>query len=84
MPKEIDAERNQIFSYKDPRLHHLNSSFSRDSLKISAFEDFTNDPIKLEAALDEIIKFNCSVNEFNYMNDLAVKFKNVLIPKVLN
>ena len=37
----------------------------------------------MQAALDEIIKFNCLVNEFNYMNDLAIKLKNVLIPKTL-
>lgn len=33
----------------------------------------------MQAALDEIIKFNCLVNEFNYMNDLAIKFKTVLM-----
>jgi hypothetical protein len=37
----------------------------------------------MQAALDEIIKFNCLVNEFNYMNDLAIRFKNTLMVLVL-
>lgn len=39
--------------------------------------------MKLKAALDEIIKFNCKVNEFNYLHDFVLKLKNQLMPKIL-
>ena len=83
MPAEQDADHNAVFSFKDPRLHHLNAGFSRSDLQIRNIEQFSDDPVKLAAAIDDIIKFNCEVNEYNYMNDLAKKFKNVLVPKVL-
>ena len=83
MPAEQDADHNAVFSFKDPRLHHLNAGFSRSELQIRNIEQFSDDPVKLAAAIDDIIKFNCEVNEYNYMNDLAKKFKKVLVPKVL-
>ena len=57
----------------------MNASFSRDSLQIKKF-DFSNDPDSLQAALDEIIKLNCNINEFNYMQE-NLRYK--LMPELL-
>lgn len=38
----------------------------------------------MKVALDAIIKFNCEVNEFNYMNDFAYKLKSKVTPLVLH
>ena len=75
MPKESREEKENIdfFSFRDPRLHHLNSSFSRDSLQVNL--DFCDNPITLKNAFDDIIKLNCLINEFNYMNDLSKQMK---------
>ena len=57
-----------MFTFKDPRLRHLNNNFKRDELQVE-FVDFGNqDGIK--KAIDQIIKFNCMTNEFNYILDI--------------
>ena len=45
--------------------------------------DFSNDPDSLQAALDEIIKLNCNINEFNYMQELAQNLRYKLMPELL-
>jgi hypothetical protein len=57
---------------------HLNSTFARASLtSTSGLDRFVTDSVSLHKALDDIVKFNCEVNEFNYMNDLAIRFKTL-------
>jgi hypothetical protein len=73
----MDAARNSVFCFKDPRLHHLNSEFRRESLQIRHLDKFSDQPQNLAAAIDEIIKFNCDINEFNYMHDLAIKIDRI-------
>jgi hypothetical protein len=69
-----DAERlrqeeaDSIFEFKDPRLRHMNKHFKRDELQVS-FSGFSGvDEVK--SAIDDIIKYNCSVLEFNYIQEL--------------
>jgi hypothetical protein len=45
--------------------------------------DFSDNPITLKNAFDDIIKLNCLINEFNYINDLAKQMKHKLMPEVL-
>lgn len=68
--------------FKDPRLHHLNASFTRENLQIKNF-DFSDEPESLKAAFDEIIKLNCNINEFNYIQELAKNMRYKLMPEVL-
>ncbi|CDW73821.1 UNKNOWN [Stylonychia lemnae] len=79
--KKHDME--SLFEYKDPRLRHLNKNFSREELQVRNL-DFVNDKVGFKAAIDEIIKFNCQVNEFNYMHDLFQRMNKLLIEKTVS
>ena len=46
----------------------MKPNFSRESLHIEKIS-FANNPDAFRAALDEIIKFNAYVNEFNYVQE---------------
>lgn len=73
-------ERDAVFTFKDPRLRHLNSNFKRDELQVE-FIDFGNqDGIK--KAIDQIIKFNCMTNEFNYILDIFHHVQEVTLTKM--
>jgi hypothetical protein len=37
----------------------------------------------LKAAFDEIIKLNCNINEFNYIQELAKNMRYKLMPEIL-
>lgn len=69
--------------FKDPRLHHLNPEFSRNSLNHSDLERFATNTQEMKAALDAIIEFNNQINEFNFMYEVYNSFKTVLMKKKL-
>ena len=58
-----------MFAYKDPRLRHLNTNFKREELQIKNWDNVP-DKLGFRAAIDDMITFNCHVNEFNYMHEI--------------
>ena len=44
-PKETNKIASDIDDFRDPRLHHLNAYFRRDSLNYSQLEQFSDDPV---------------------------------------
>ena len=78
-PEEMKKqEMDKIFSFKDPRLRHLNKGFRREEQQVREV-DFADDPGAFKAAIDEIIKFNCFTNEFNYVHELFSRISDKLI-----
>jgi len=77
--QKFDIE--EMFSYKDPRLRHLNESFKRKELQVlpASIELTGSQQEEYRVALEEIIKFNCFTNEFNYMHELFWKLQNELM-----
>lgn len=76
-------EASLLFSFMDPRLQHLKPGFTRESLQIENIS-FVENQDAFRAALDEIIKFNCYVNEFNYMQEFYARVKRNLLTVVLD
>lgn len=66
--------------FRDPRLHHLRLSYSREKLQPTNIT-FAKDPKAFKAALDEIIKFNNYINEFNYVLEVATRMRYKLMPR---
>jgi hypothetical protein len=56
--------------FRDPRLHHLRLDYSRSKLHPENIT-FANNPEAFKVAVDEIIKFNNYINEFNYVLEVA-------------
>jgi hypothetical protein len=46
----------------------MNKAFRREELQVTYVEFANSEGVK--QAIDEIIKFNCMTNEFNYILDL--------------
>jgi len=70
-----------MFTYRDPRLRHLNKDFRREELQVSKLDLTASKQDKFKSAIDEIIKFNCFTNEFNYMYEAFTKMRRALLPK---
>jgi hypothetical protein len=76
------SKLNQLMAdFRDPRLHHLRFDYSREKFQQKNIT-FTNDTRAYKAALDEIIKYNNFVNEFNYVLEIATRFQKVLMRKL--
>jgi hypothetical protein len=73
-------ERDTVFSFKDPRLRHLNKDFKREELQVD-FVDFGNKE-GIKQAIDQIIKFNCMTNEFNYILDIFQHVQTLALTKL--
>eukprot|EP00347_Sterkiella_histriomuscorum_P022899 403336739 len=76
-------ETYAMFAYKDPRLRHLNKNFKREELQIHNI-DFVLDKTEFQAAIDDIIKFNCHTNEFNYMHEVFTNLNDLLVKKTVS
>ena len=73
-------ERDTVFTFKDPRLRHLNTNFKREELQVEFIQFGNQDGIK--HAIDEIIKFNCMTNEFNYILDVFNHIQELVLDKM--
>ena len=56
--------------FRDPRLHHLRLDFKRESVMPNKI-DFASNQAAFKAAIEEIIKYNCFINEYNYLQNIA-------------
>lgn len=59
-----------MMDFRDPRLHHLKREYSRAQMMPHKIT-FANDQAAFQAALDEIIKFNNFINEYNYILEIV-------------
>lgn len=66
--------------YRDPRLQHLKLDYSRRKLQPDNIS-FANDESAYRVAIDEIIKFNNFINEFNYVLEVANRLRYKLMPR---
>ena len=74
------SERDEVFTFKDPRLRHLNNNFKREELQVEFVQFGNQDGIK--KAIDQIIKFNCMTNEFNYILDVFHHVQDLAVAKL--
>ena len=59
----------------------MKPNYSRESLQLENIS-FANNPHAFKAALDEIIKYNNFVNEFNYCQEFYSRVRNDLMKKL--
>lgn len=71
---------DSMFSFKDPRLRHLNPNFKREELQVPVFES-VNDVEAFRSAIDSIIQFNLNVNEFNYIHEFFYRLNDLVVEK---
>jgi hypothetical protein len=73
-------ERDEVFTFKDPRLRHLNNNFKREELQVEFVQFGNQDGIR--KAIDQIIKFNCMTDEFNYILDVFHHVQDLALAKL--
>jgi len=85
VPKEPEDHRTKeekefalLFSFQDPRLQHLKVNYTRESLQPERLS-FVHNEQAYRAALDELIKYNQYVNEFNYLQEFASRMRQRLV-----
>ena len=76
-----EKESAAAFSFQDPRLMHLKPNYTREQLQLNNIS-FVNNPSAFKAALDEIIKYNNFVNEYNYCQEFYSRLQNDLMRKM--
>ena len=73
-------ETSALFAFNDPRLQHLKVNYTREHLQPENV-NFAANPEAYRAALDEIIKYNQYVNEYNFVQEFHARMTATLVNK---